>query len=120
MQTFEKLFMREESQNLYIQLHKHFLEEEFKDEFFRTNLLKAVLSVSSTIAEGYERSMKEGLTASFYDAKSYLWKVKTLVYLWKDLQYFNQEEFDDIMGKTSKMGAGLYKFIEKREIDGKS
>lgn len=49
--TFEDLFVRQESNDLFLELYIIFSGKQFKDYFFRDQLLRATLSISNNIAE---------------------------------------------------------------------
>ena len=49
--TFEDLFVWQESNNLFLELYTIFSNKQFKDYFFRDQILRAVLSISNNIAE---------------------------------------------------------------------
>jgi len=55
VETFEKLFIRRESKDLFVNLCNKFAGVEFKDYFYKNQLLKATLSVSNNIADGYQK-----------------------------------------------------------------
>jgi hypothetical protein len=55
VETFEKLFIWKESKNLFVDLCNKFAGAEFKDYFYKNQLLKATLAVSNNIADGYEK-----------------------------------------------------------------
>jgi four helix bundle protein len=49
--TFEDLFVWKESNDLFLELYKIFSDKNFKDYFFRDQILRATLSISNNIAE---------------------------------------------------------------------
>jgi four helix bundle protein len=55
VETFEKLFIWKESKDLFVNLCNKFAGAEFKDYFYKNQLLKATLAVSNNIADGYEK-----------------------------------------------------------------
>jgi len=108
--TFENLFMREEARDLYVQIQKHFETEKIKDEFFKNEILKAVYKIASSIARGYEVDISN-VTEWLKKAKGYTGRTKTMAYIWEELGYFNAEMTEDIVGKSGKIAAGIYKFL---------
>ena len=51
MQTFEDLYIRQESIEIYTAVSKQFDTQEFKRYFFKDQILRAALSISNNIAE---------------------------------------------------------------------
>jgi four helix bundle protein len=49
--TFENLYIWQESKNIFIDLYKLVSKNDFKDYFFKDQLLRASLSISNNIAE---------------------------------------------------------------------
>jgi four helix bundle protein len=49
--TFEKLFVWDESKELFISFYKTFKNNNFKDYFYKDQLFRATLSISNNIAE---------------------------------------------------------------------
>ena len=67
--TFEDLFVRQESNALFLELYKALSDKKFKDYFFRDQLLRAILSISNNIAEWYERETDKEFVRFLYVAR---------------------------------------------------
>jgi len=63
------LYIRKEAKQLFLELYKIFTQQTFKDYFFKDQILKATLSISNNIAEGYERQTKKELIRFLFIAK---------------------------------------------------
>jgi len=114
MQTFEKLYMREDAKTLCVRLHKHFQDTKLKDERFTKNMLNATMSIATTISKGYEINISQ-VHAYLLEAKGFCGITKTMAYLGKDLGYFDQEAMEHVLNNASKMAAGLYKFMHSKK-----
>lgn len=66
---FEELNMRQDAQEVYYKLAQIFNKDIFKDYFFRDQILRAALSISNNIAEGFERETNNELRRFLYIAK---------------------------------------------------
>lgn len=66
---FEELNMQQDSQDIYSKLAQLFNKDVFKDYFFRDQILRAALSISNNIAEGFERETNNELRRFLYIAK---------------------------------------------------
>jgi four helix bundle protein len=51
LKTFEKLYIRQESKELFLEIYKIVNEKTFKDYFYKDQILRATLSISNNIAE---------------------------------------------------------------------
>lgn len=110
---FEELIMRKDSQELYNQLYEIFDKEWFRDYFFRDQILRATLSISNNIAEGFERETNNELRRFLYIAKWSCWEVRSMLYLAQQRNYINQETFDKLSDKFKHISIMIYNYIKK-------
>ncbi|MCF7835423.1 four helix bundle protein [Candidatus Gracilibacteria bacterium] len=114
VETFEKLFIWKESKNLFVDLCNKFTDAEFKDYFYKNQLLKATLSVSNNIADGYEKGYGKELVKYLGIAKGSLGEVKSMLIVGNDLGYFVEDEYSKLMESLNKIVAGIISFIKSR------
>ena len=119
--SFTKLVAWQESHKLVLKVYK--IVENFpKKEIFilTSQLLKAVISVSSNIAEGFSRiSQKEKI--QFYSISlGSLTEVQNHLLIAKDLGYINVSQFNSLADQDiliHKLINGLIKSVGKRIIN---
>lgn len=110
---FEELNMWQDSQDIYSKLAQLFNKDVFKDYFFRDQILRAALSISNNIAEGFERETNNELRRFLYIAKWICWEVRSMLHLAYKNDYINKILFDELFDKTKHISIMIYKYIEK-------
>lgn len=116
MKTFEKLFIWEESKNIFLDFYKKFSKKEFTDFFFRDQILRATLSISNNIAEWFERETNKEFIRFLFISKWSAWEVRNMIILWKNLWFFSKEEFKKYNNSLHKISAWLQKLIKIKQI----
>ena len=114
-ETFEKLFIWKESKELFVNLCDKFTKTEFKDYFYKNQLLKATLSISNNIADGYERPTGNDLMRFFGIAKWSAGEVRSMLIIWKDLWYFIEEEYSKTLESVNKIMSWIVGFIKSKD-----
>lgn len=114
VETFEKLFIWKESKDLFVNLCNKFAGAEFKDYFYKNQLLKATLSVSNNIADGYEKWFGKELIKYLGIAKWSMWEVKSMLIVWNDLWYFTSDEYSKFMESLNKTVAWIVWFVKSK------
>ena len=88
----------------------------FKKDFdFVRQIRRASLSISSNIAEGFERNTDKEFVYFLYVAKASAGEVRSQLYLAFDLEYIIKEEFEmllDSVTEISKLLSGFIKYLE--------
>lgn len=95
--SLTKFFPKEETYSLVDQIHR------------------AVVSVSSNIAEGFSRQSKKEKIQFFYTALGSLTEVQNQLLIAKDLTYLKKEDFDSCAEQTvtvSKLINGLIRSLK--------
>ena len=90
----------------------------FKKDFdFVRQIRRASLSISSNIAEGFERNTDKEFIYFLYVAKASAGEVRSQLYLAFDLEYFIKEEFETLLGsitEISKLLSGFIKYLSQK------
>jgi four helix bundle protein len=76
---------------------------------------RSCVSISSNIAEGFERQTTKEFIRFLYIAKGSAAEFRSQLYLELDLNYLNNEDYVTINNKTndiSKLFGGLIKYLE--------
>ena len=85
-----------------------------KDYDLVRQLRRASISVSSNIAEGFERNTDKEFIYFLYVAKASAGEVRSQIYLALDLKYISEIEFDELFEKVSdisKLISGFIKYL---------
>jgi four helix bundle protein len=110
--TFENLYIWQESKNIFIDLYKLVSKNDFKDYFFKDQLLRASLSISNNIAEWFERETKKEFVRFLYISKWSCWEVRNMMIIWKELWYFDEFLFNKVSENLYKISWWLQNLIK--------
>jgi four helix bundle protein len=92
-------------------------QEKFSKDFgLKDQIRRASVSISSNIAEGFERNTDKEFVYFLYVAKASAGEVRSQLYLANDLEYINNEDFLQLKNKVveiSKLIGGLIKYLKK-------
>lgn len=95
-------------------------ESSFTRDFdLKRQIRRAAVSVSSNIAEGFERNSDKEFAYFLYVAKASAGEVRSQLYLAFDLDYLSEVDFRVILQKitdVSRLIAGLIKFLSKDQM----
>ncbi|OXB24178.1 four helix bundle protein [Flavobacterium tructae] len=90
----------------------------FKKDFdFVRQIRRASLSISSNIAEGFERNTDKEFVYFLYVAKASAGEVRSQLYLAFDLEYIIKEEFEILLESVteiSKLLSGFIKYLSQK------
>ncbi|RXM48299.1 four helix bundle protein [Flavobacterium sp. YO12] len=90
----------------------------FKKDFdFVRQIRRASLSISSNIAEGFERNTDKEFIYFLYVAKASAGEVRSQLYLAFDLEYIIKEEFEMLLEsitEISKLLGGFIKYLSQK------
>jgi four helix bundle protein len=88
-----------------------------KDYALRDQMRRSCISISSNIAEGFDRETTKEFIRFLTISKALASEFKSQLYLALDLKYINNEEFEDLIEKTteiSKLIFGLIKYLKTK------
>jgi four helix bundle protein len=92
-----------------------------QDYILRDQIRRAVVSISSNIAEGFERDGNKELVNFLSIAKGSCGEVRSQLYLASDQSYLSDEKFREMSEKLIKISraiAGFMKYLRQSEMRG--
>lgn len=98
---------------IYMATNTSFFDKDFD---LKRQIRRASTSISSNIAEGFERNTDKEFIHFLYIAKASAGEVRSQLYLSYDLNYLDEESFNDLKDKIveiSKIISGLIKHLKK-------
>ena len=91
----------------------------FKKDFdLVRQIRRASISISSNIAEGFERNTDKEFVYFLYVSKASAGEVRSQLYLALDLNYISKIEFDELylnVSDISKLISGFIKYLENSQ-----
>ncbi len=99
---------------LSVNLYKCLVE--LKDYGFKDQITRSSLSVSSNIAEGYERNTPKEFIRFLKIAKGSCGELRTQLAIAKEIQYINNEQVDIYINESISISKVLASLIKKLSI----
>lgn len=119
-ETFEDIEAWKEAKALAVLIYSTSNSGDFsKDYSFKDQLRRSAVSISSNIAEGFERQGDKEFSRFLYIAKGSCGELRSQLYIAKELNYITEEAFIDFSDRTikiSKMISGLIKYLNKERL----
>jgi four helix bundle protein len=113
--SFEEINSWQKARILNKRIYQITENANFKKDFdFTRQIRRASLSITSNIAEGFERNTDKEFIF-LYVAKASAGEVRSQLYLAYDLEYIAKELFDDLLvsvTEISKLLSGFIKYLE--------
>ena len=113
IQKFEDLLSWQKWQTLAKEIYLCFRES--RDFSFRDQIQRSAISISSNIAEGFERQTNNEFRYFLYVAKGSCGEFRSLLMLAKELGYLQKEKFDELYNlsvDTSRLIAAFIKSLQ--------
>lgn len=115
---FEQIISWKKGRELNKRIYQVTSESQFNKDFaLRDQIRRASISISSNIAEGFDRKSQKEFIYFLNVAQASSYEVKSQLYLALDVDYITQEEFDVLFSlceEISKTIYGLIKHLEKK------
>lgn len=115
IQKFEDILAWQKSQGFAVEIYKIF--GCIKDFGFKDQILRAAVSISNNIAEGFDRSSNADFARFLYIALGSCSEVKSMIYLAEKLKYLSTDQkidFIESSNEISKIIRGLIKSLSKK------
>ncbi len=110
---FEEIDVWKLSRNLVKEIYTISDNPAFSKDFgLKDQIRRSAVSIPSNIAEGYERKSNTEFVRFLYIAKGSAGEVRTQLYLAKDLNYINEENFNNLLNKAEEISKSLSGFIK--------
>lgn len=115
--SFEEIVSWQKARELNKQIYLITEADSFKKDFdLARQIRRCSVSISSNIAEGYERKTDKEFVHFLYIAKGSAAEVRSQLYLALDLNYISNELFSKMITditEISKLLSGLIKYLSK-------
>lgn len=115
--SFEEIIAWQKARELNVKIHIITNRNGFaKDYGLRDQIRRSIISVSSNIAEGFERETSKEFKRFLYIAKASIGELRSQLYLSADLNYISNDKFKELYDNAtdiSKMLSGLIKYLNK-------
>jgi four helix bundle protein len=111
-ERFEDMIVWQKGQDFTILAYQHF--KCLDDSCFKNQLLRACISITNNIAEGFERRTNKDFKHFLFISKGSSGEVRSMLYLAERLNYINKEEYQklkELSIEISKMLSGLIKTL---------
>ncbi len=105
MKGFRNLIVWQKAYGLVLEIYK--ISRQFpREEFYglRSQITRAAVSISANIAEGYERSYRKEYLRFLAISKGSLGEVENYLMLSRDLNYIQNDQYNDIDNKRQEVG----------------
>ena len=110
---FEDLDVWKEGMRIAVQVYEFM--KLCKDFGFKDQIQRAAVSISSNIAEGFERQSNKEFVHFLYIAKGSCGELRTQVYLGYQLNYISKDHYNNLLEKTKQLSMMLSNFIKARK-----
>ena len=117
--SFEEINSWQKARLFNKQIYQITEDPNFKKDFdFIRQIRRASLSISSNIAEGFERNTDKEFIYFLYVAKASAGEVRSQIYLAFDIEYISKQEFEQLLesiSEISRLLSGLIKYLSPKE-----
>jgi four helix bundle protein len=116
--SFEEINSWQKSRIFNKRIYQITENQNFKKDFdFVRQIRRASISISSNIAEGFERNTDKEFIYFLYVAKASAGEVRSQIYLAFDLQYITKLEFEELLESVteiSRLVSGFIKYLSPK------
>lgn len=117
--SFEELKSWQLSRNFASKIYMITSQNIFKDIDLQRQLRRATVSISSNIAEGFERNTDKEFIHFLFMAKGSAGEVRSQLYIALDLKFISEVQFNEMnesVTEISKLISGLIKYLQKSNL----
>ena len=115
--SFEEIISWQKARQFNKRIYEITDNQNFKKDFdLVRQIRRASISISSNIAEGFERNTDKEFIHFLYIAKASAGEVRSQLYLALDLNYIEKTEFEELfndVSDVSKLISGFIKYLNK-------
>lgn len=114
--SFEELKSWQLSRSFTLKIYAFTNQITFKDIDLQRQLRRATVSISSNIAEGFERNTDKEFIHFLFIAKGSAGEVRSQLYLALDLEFISDIQFQEMnedITEISKLISGLIKYLQR-------
>lgn len=115
--SFEKIASWQKARQFNKRIYVATETEQFKRDFDLTRQIRrASISISSNIAEGFERNSDKEFIYFLFVAKASAGEVRSQLYLAFDLNYIDENILDELIAEVTRISqliSGLIKYLQK-------
>lgn len=116
LNSFEEIIAWQKARELNAEIYRITNNNEIftRDYGLRDQMRRASISISSNIAEGFERETKKEFIRFLYIAKASAGEFRSQLYLASDLGYISNEDFQSLnlkINDISKLLSGFIKYL---------
>lgn len=115
---FEDIVAWQKAQDLAVDIHENF--SHLTDYGFRNQILRASISISNNIAEGFDRQSNKEFIRFLYIALGSCSETKSMLYLSVRLNYCHADVQQSLLNKTSEIGRIIHGLINSMKTLPKS
>ena len=128
--SFEDLPVRQSSRKLTVQVYRTTSKGKLKDDYgLKNQIQRSAVSVSSNIAEGFERGSKQESIQFLYVAKGSAGELRSQLFIAKDIGYMDNNDFKVLLPRgipfginsatnVSKQISGFIEYLKTAEFRG--
>lgn len=117
--SFEELPVWQIAKELSVLIYKTSCRGKFREDYgLKSQIQRAGVSVSSNIAEGFERGSKQEFIQFLYIAKSSCGELRSQLLIAKDIGYINNTDFETLMNSAKNVSKQISGFIEYLKTSG--
>ena len=118
--SFEEINSWQKARHFNKRVYEITDNQNFKRDFdLVRQIRRASISISSNIAEGFERNTDKEFIHFLYIAKASAGEVRSQLYLASDLNYIEKVEFEELfknVSDISKLISGFIKYLSRKKI----
>ena len=110
IKKFEDIVAWQRAQDLAVEIFSEF--NELKHFAFRDQILRAVVSISNNIAEGFDRSSDADFSRFLYIAAASVSETKSMLYLAERLKFINSDRKIQLIEKSDEVSRIIRRLIK--------